>query len=558
MLKTLINPCLVQTQPGRPPRRFPLSAGTQSVGREKDNTIVLADPSVSRHHAELVVTEASVRLLDRGSRNGTKVNAMPRKEATLQEGDRVLFGTVELVFSAKAPATGPMPALVPAQDARQMETSRQVLQLPDAKAERHLAAFYHLCAWVTDGVDEADGLAKWLDLIVESLRAQAVQYYDPEGKLAHVALRESEKPRVKFAPYLLDHFRQLSEATAYAPKELDRFQERLGHFHYLVVPLLVAAPAPSTETSRCPVVAVLRPADWEPFSTEDRVLLQSAVQLWLRSGSRAREVSVLKKENLELRARPAAHDPAQLIGRSEVLEKVRVRLERIAATKATVLITGETGSGKEVVAHFIHHRGPRAKQAFIKVNCASIPASLMESELFGHVRGAFTDAQSDHKGRFLLAHGGTLFLDEIGELPLSVQAKLLRVLETGEVERLGSEKTDKVDVRILAATNRELRGAVQAGTFREDLLYRLEVARIDVPPLREHREDIDELAPYFLARFCAENGLAALTLAPDALAALRKPAWPGNVRELRNVVQRLALEADSAVLRAADVAGMLR
>jgi len=282
----------------------------------------------------------------------------------------------------------------------------------------------------------------------------------------------------------------------------------------------------------------LRPAGWEPFSIDDRVLFQSACQLWLRSGSRAQEVRELKQENRELRQQVVASPTGGLLGESAAMQQLRARLDRVAATRATVLITGETGSGKEVVAHTLHHRSLRAKGPFIKLNCAAIPAGLMESELFGHMRGAFTDARSDHKGRFLLADGGTLFLDEVGELPLNVQAKLLRVLETGEVERLGSEKPVKVDVRILAATNRALRAQVQAGTFREDLLYRLEVARIDVPPLREHAPDIDELAPHFLRLFCVENGLAALTLAPDALAALRKHTWPGNVRELRNTIER--------------------
>ena len=211
-----------------------------------------------------------------------------------------------------------------------------------------------------------------------------------------------------------------------------------------------------------------------------------------------------------------------------------------------------------MVAQYLHDRSPRAAQRFVKVNCAAIPAPLMESELFGHVKGAFTDAKSDHQGKFQLAHGGTLFLDEVGELPLAVQAKLLRALESGEVERIGSERVTKVDARILAATNRDLRAEVKAGNFREDLLYRLEVATIAVPPLREHPDDIPLLAQHFLDKFCAENGLAAVAFAPDALGVLQKHRWPGNVRELRNVVQRLAMEADGPILSAADVKRALR
>jgi transcriptional regulator with GAF, ATPase, and Fis domain len=230
----------------------------------------------------------------------------------------------------------------------------------------------------------------------------------------------------------------------------------------------------------------------------------------------------------------------------------------VATTRATVLIAGETGSGKEVVAQYLHDHSPRAKERFVKLNCAAIPPTLMESELFGHVKGAFTDAKSDHQGKFQLAHGGTLFLDEIGELPLPIQAKLLRALDSGEVEKLGAERPTKVDVRILAATNRDLRAEVKRGNFREDLLYRLEVATVAVPPLREHAGDIPILAAHFLEKFCAENGLAALQFAPDALAALQKHPWPGNVRELRNVIQRLAMDAAGPQLTPAEVKRALK
>ena len=241
------------------------------------------------------------------------------------------------------------------------------------------------------------------------------------------------------------------------------------------------------------------------------------------------------------------------MGSSPVMQSLRARLDRIAATKATVLITGETGSGKEVVAQYLHDRSPRAKESFIKVNCAAIPSALMESELFGHAKGAFTDARSDRQGKFQLAHGGTIFLDEIGELPLPVQSKLLRVLENGEVEKLGSERATKVDVRILAATNRDLRAEVKAGNFREDLLYRLEVASAPVPPLREHPADIPDLARSFLKAFCAENGITPPKFEPAALTALQKHGWPGNVRELRNVIQRLAMDAEGPGLTGAAV-----
>ena len=548
MLKSLANPALVLLQHGRPTKRFALSAGTIIVGRDKDNAIVLPYSAVSRRHAELIITADSARLRDLKSRNGTKINGVPRAEATLQEGDRISFGSVDVVFSS-APTVNVAATLTlqASQEEIQKETQRQFLRLPDAKAERHLAAFYHLCAWVTDGVDETNGLAKWLDLLVESLRGQAVHYYNTKGQLESVIQREGEKPRIKFAAYLLEKFCGLPEATAYAPKELDRFQQRLGNYHYLIAPLRVSLQRDGTA---CPVIVVLRPSEWEPFSAEDRVLLQSACQLWLRSGARAEQVRMLKKENQQLRQQSTTLPHHGLLGESEVMRKLRAQLDRIAATRATVLITGETGSGKEVVAHYIHHQSPRAKQPFIKLNCGAIPPGLIESELFGHVRGAFTDAKTDHKGKFALADGGTLFLDEIGELPLSAQTKLLRVLESSEIERIGSEEPSKVDVRILAATNRDLRARVRVGDFREDLLYRLEVARVSVPPLREHLEDVDLLSEYLMRQFCADNGLVDIAFAKDAVMALKSHTWPGNVRELRNTLQRIAIQSEQPLVTA--------
>ena len=193
----------------------------------------------------------------------------------------------------------------------------------------------------------------------------------------------------------------------------------------------------------------------------------------------------------------------------------------------------------------------------MKVNCAAIPSGLIESELFGHVRGAFTDAKADRAGKFQQAHGGTLFLDEVGELPPEVQSKLLRAIESGEIQRLGSEDAVKVDVRIVAATNRDLAMLVQSRQFREDLYYRLNVFAVRVPPLREHVDDLPELAAGFLERFCTENGLAALRFAPKAFAALKAHNWPGNVRELRNIVQRCALETNGSTIGPEEVAAVL-
>jgi len=221
----------------------------------------------------------------------------------------------------------------------------------------------------------------------------------------------------------------------------------------------------------------------------------------------------------------------------------------VAKSHATVLINGETGTGKELVAHAIHYASNRASEPFVRVHCAALPESLIESELFGHVKGAFTGAVSDRKGRFELADGGTIFLDEIGEIPLSIQAKLLRVLQEREFERVGGIKTIKVNVRIIAATHRDLPVMVEKGIFREDLYYRLSVFPIFVPPLLKRKADIILLADYFMAKYAAENDKKVTKLSNEALDLLMRHRWPGNVRELENCIERAVLLADSEVIR---------
>ena len=251
------------------------------------------------------------------------------------------------------------------------------------------------------------------------------------------------------------------------------------------------------------------------------------------------DVQALREQNRTLRAALAEkYDFPNIIGRSERMRAALDLVERVAPGNTTVLLLGESGVGKDLFAHALHQRSRRASGPFIKINSAAIPETLLESELFGYEKGAFTGAIASKPGKFELANGGTLFLDEIGDVPLAIQVKLLRVLQEREFERLGGSKTLKVDVRLIAATNRNLRAALEEGAFREDLYYRLNVVPIDLPPLRDHKEDIPELAQHFLARFAAASAKPVASLEPDALAALMAFDWPGNVRELENIIER--------------------
>jgi len=248
-------------------------------------------------------------------------------------------------------------------------------------------------------------------------------------------------------------------------------------------------------------------------------------------------------EYLSEQVREASDSERAIIGKSSPLAKVLQQIEMVAPTDAGVLITGESGVGKELIAQAIHERSKRRDRPLIRVNCASIPRELFESEFFGHVKGAFTGAVRDRQGRFQLANGGTLFLDEVGEIPSDLQGKLLRVLQEGQFERIGEEFTRRVDVRIISATNRDLAREVEAKRFRQDLYYRLSVFPIEIPPLRDRREDIPELVRHFLQVCCRRLGIPPLESSPEQLEALKGYDWPGNIRELHNVVERAVITA---------------
>jgi two-component system response regulator HydG len=282
----------------------------------------------------------------------------------------------------------------------------------------------------------------------------------------------------------------------------------------------------------------------KPFELEQ---LELRVARALEHGRLVHEVTRLRAE------RAARFAPENLVGASPAFAAAIDLARRAAPSRSTVLVTGETGTGKELVAGLIHGLSPRADGPFVKVNCAALPETLLESELFGHERGAFTGAERTRIGRFEQAHGGTLFLDEIGDMAAPTQAKLLRVLQDGEFFRLGAARALHADVRIVAATNQDLQVALREGRFREDLFFRLNVIRVHLPPLRERPDDVERLAVHFAEQFARELGRAPRPLAAAARARLRAHAWPGNVRELRNVIERVVLLAEGERLEAEDI-----
>jgi DNA-binding NtrC family response regulator len=282
----------------------------------------------------------------------------------------------------------------------------------------------------------------------------------------------------------------------------------------------------------------------KPFSLAELVLV-------IRKELEARK---LREENRDLReALGHRYQYANIIARGEKMQGVLALVERVAPANTTVLLGGESGVGKDLIARAIHEHSHRASGPFIKINSTAIPETLLESELFGYEKGAFSGAVSSKPGKFELADKGTLFLDEIGDVPAAIQVKLLRVLQEREFERLGGMKTLKVDVRLIAATNRDLRAALEEGTFREDLYYRLNVVPIDIPPLREHKEDVPALAEFFLQKFARESGKPAQAITPAALKLLMDYHWPGNVRELQNVIERAVTLSSGSQIFEADI-----
>jgi len=272
----------------------------------------------------------------------------------------------------------------------------------------------------------------------------------------------------------------------------------------------------------------------KPLSTEKLlVTVENALKL-----------TRLETENQDLRSRVGKHT---LVFQGETMRRVMAQIERVAASEARICIYGETGTGKELVARTLHEKSNRAAGPFVTLNCAAVPSELIESELFGHEKGSFTGAAQRHTGKFEQAHRGTLFLDEIGDMPAAMQAKLLRVLEEGEVERIGSGKPTTVDVRVVVATHRNLEQLVESGQFRRDLYHRVVVFPVELPPLRQRREDLPALVEHFARQVSAQNGWKPVPFTAEAIQSLQEYAWPGNIRELRNVVERLLLLADLEV-----------
>ncbi|MFZ5897222.1 MAG: sigma 54-interacting transcriptional regulator [Myxococcota bacterium] len=429
-----------------------------------------------------------------------------------------------------------------------------------ASAPEHLIALAEVGRHLTSGGDVPDAIARALRVLDRRLAAlrSLLSVADPERRTLEieathglpadqfrlrfgqgVAGRVSESGRPIVVPVLRHEPMALSELS-----DLSAWSD--GHWSLVSVPVTMAGRHVGALSAYFP-----RSAN-DDFNGRLGVLeiAASLVGQALRAARlESRGLDDRAADEVEQRSQRAVFEYSNMIGASAAMRQVYEQVGQVARTNATALIRGESGTGKELVAHAIHNNSMRARQPFVRVNCAALPETLFESELFGHERGAFTGAHARRKGRFELAQGGTLFLDEIGELSPTTQAKLLRVLQSREFERLGGSETLRTDVRIVAATNKDMERAVTAGTFREDLYYRLNVFTIALPALRERRADIPALAEYFLSKFASEHRRKIARVSSGALEVLGQYAWPGNVRELENVIERAVVVCDGFVIQ---------
>ncbi len=544
-----------------------------TIGRAPTSRIVLKDEMCSREHAEVYYTDHKWYLRDLGSLNGSRVNNRTvRDDVQLSVNDTVELGNTQLVFVDHLEQLPDLPEREPSRAGQleirerlsetqftpgaNVETRDAHIPLGDqAGTEGKLARLYRLALSMGGAETKEDLVNMVLDALMEMVKAEvgAILFVTEENGLelqAHRQRDEQHRSYQKVSQFVSNEVLASKEAILAEDVTQDRHLRIRESLSDLQVSSLICTPV----KFRDQLFGLIHLYCVDPKNRLDRddldlslaVADQFAVALFqLQRRERLSASNRVLRDQLKVES--------ELVGTSETLKKIESQIARVAATQATVLIRGESGAGKELVARAIHYNSTRHDGPFICLNCAALTESLLESELFGHEKGAFTGATERMAGKFESAHQGTIFLDEIGEMALSTQSKFLRVLEGHPFERVGGNVPIRVDVRVVAATNRPLEEEVRQGTFRRDLFFRMQVVEIQVPPLREHGADIPVLAEHFLARFVRETGRKIRGFTPEAVQKLTAYHWPGNVRELRNVVERAVALGGGPTIDVGDI-----
>ncbi|HKA88696.1 MAG TPA: sigma 54-interacting transcriptional regulator [Haliangiales bacterium] len=508
------------------------------IGRGEGNAVKLTDLAVSRQHCALRFVDGALHVEDAGSRNRTLVNDRPIASHRLVDGDTIKVGNTLLAYLPPEGGVAVLP-LAPVSRVTIEVSKEELLRAKAARgAARHLTQLVRLGDGLRRGADRPAFLRLSCEVTREALGADRVVVLLPDGsrRLAPVAVAGG------------DDSAQLALKRDFVDRATRGSAILLGP-DALGGPRMALA-APIDDGLLYAEKAL--PGGSEPTWGETDVVFCACVAHFCAAGLEslaAREA--LQRENRALEERLGGG--RELVGKGPVTQKVLSFVAKVAPTDSTVLLLGESGSGKEMVASAIHYASRRAREPFIAVSCAALTETLLESELFGHEKGSFTGATEKKLGRFELADRGTLFLDEVGELTPRCQTKLLRVLEERRFERVGGTKTISADVRVIAATNRDLKAMVGGGAFREDLYYRLSVIQTEVPPLRARRDDIQALAEHFLEKLRFQTGRRVHGFSPEAMRALLAYHWPGNVRELRNAVERALVLGEAELVRLEDL-----
>ena len=527
---------------GRSPQTFSVHKPITSLGAAPDNDIQLEASGVAPHHAVVHFDGSCFQLQGVRRSNTVLVNGKKRRKHTLSHHDRVSLGEAQLTFDL---LTGAQAIDPEEQEALQVELDgwRQLQHL----AERLLGE-YELTALLEhmmDAVIQLTGADKGFLILVEGERLHI--------KVARDVARET----------ILDATGQVSDsiiAKVIASKRPLIVSDALEHAEFKsaqsVINLQLSSVMCAPLVHKGGLIGVLYVGNENVANLFERrhldLLSVFASQASLILAN-AILVNDLQLDNAQLEQRLEEMRYGSIIGACDAMREIFRTIEKVSPTSVNVLVLGETGTGKELIANEIHNRSPRVQGPFVTINCGAIPESLLESELFGHVKGAFTGASSTREGKFQAADGGTIFLDEIGEMPLNLQVKLLRVLQERTITKVGATRPEKVDIRVIAATNVHLERAVEEGEFREDLYYRLNVVQLRLPPLRKRGDDVLLIGRYLIKKICEELGLAPKELGPEAIQAIKRYEWPGNIRQLENRLKKAIVLTDGSILSPEDL-----
>jgi Nif-specific regulatory protein len=546
-----------------------LGSGCLSVGREKGNQVRIKSSSVSRRHCEIAEAEGRFKITDLESSNGTFVNDVPVQERTLEHGDRIRVGDSIFLFSLHK---GPSDSASHQVEIRGGTVASKPLELTladtvsvDSFVSKHpgedrlvrdLSALVEISTAI-NSIREVETLQRELlqaiFKVIPAQRGAILQLASDEKTIASVFGTDRSarsKGPVEVSRTIIKHV--LEKGVALMSNNVLARDDLSGadSLRLEEIRSVLAVPLVAFE-KKLGLIYLYSTKQKVRFDEGHLRLLTAISSMAAVALENARHMVWLGAEKQRLQDDLGIEH--NMVGESPPMRKVHKFIAKVAPTEATVLIWGESGTGKELIARALHNNSPRADKPFVAINCAALAETLLESEMFGHEKGAFTGATSQKKGKLEVADGGTLFLDEIGELAPSLQAKLLRVLQEHEFERVGGTRTVRVDTRLITATNKDLAEAVRKGTFREDLYYRINVVSLETPPLRERRGDIVLLASYFAEKYGARCKRKIVGIAPEARESLAGYHWPGNVRELENAIERAVVLGSTEILRQEDL-----